>query len=217
MDPLFLDMLLRLCLALGAGGLVGLERERRDRPAGLRTHILVCVGSTLIMLISSHVSPDLDRTRIAANIVTGIGFLGAGTIFRAGSGIQGLTTAAGLWVVAGIGMGIGAGGVLLSLSLVAAVLVYAVNHYLRGVEDRMVREFDDLTLRITRGSSALAAVFEEFERKGVRTDGLRWLDQDTTAEEAAVRLRVRLPAAVSPEALTPSLTRLEGVRGVDWE
>ena len=217
MDPLFLDMLLKLCLSVGAGGLVGLERERRDRPAGLRTHILVCLGSTLIMLISSHVSPDLDRTRIAANIVTGIGFLGAGTIFRAGSGIQGLTTAAGLWVVAGIGMGVGAGGVLLSLALVTAVLVYGVNHWLRGVEERVVREFEELTIRISRGSDALATVLQELERREVRTDGLRWLDPDGNGEEAVVRLRVRLPDSGSTDELTSWLTRQDGVRAVEWE
>src|SRR5437867_3983926 len=107
----FADMLLRLLLAMLMGGLVGMEREQRDRPAGLRTHLIVCAGSALITLVSSRFGGDrFDPGRIAAQIVSGIGFLGAGTIFRSGSVVRGLTTAAGLWVVAGIGMAIAAGG-----------------------------------------------------------------------------------------------------------
>src|SRR5687767_6958282 len=99
------EMILRLAVALAAGTLVGVERERRDRPAGLRTHILVCTGSALITLVSIGMAPGhSDPTRIAAQIVSGIGFLGAGTIFRSGAFVRGLTTAAGLWMVAGIGM-----------------------------------------------------------------------------------------------------------------
>src|SRR6476620_3521703 len=106
-----LEMVLRLGLSFLVGGLVGFERERRDRPAGLRTHILVCMGSTLITLVSREIAGGhADPGRVAAQIVSGIGFLGAGTIFRAGNSVRGLTTAAGLWVVAGIGMGIGTGG-----------------------------------------------------------------------------------------------------------
>src|SRR5690348_13480184 len=103
----FLDMLLRLGTATLMGGLVGVEREQRDRPAGLRTHLLVCLGSTLITIVSIEMGgTHYDPARIAAQIVSGIGFLGAGTIFRSGSVVRGLTTAAGLWVVSGIGMAI---------------------------------------------------------------------------------------------------------------
>ncbi|PTM54735.1 MgtC/SapB family protein [Desmospora activa] len=108
---------IRLLIATALGGLIGWERERNNHPAGFRTHILVCVGSTLIMLISIYgfapfmaesqvrFSPD----RIAAQVVSGIGFLGAGTILRQGYTVSGLTTAASLWVVAGIGLAVGCG------------------------------------------------------------------------------------------------------------
>jgi putative Mg2+ transporter-C (MgtC) family protein len=99
-----------LLLAAFLGGLVGWERERRDRPAGLRTHILVCLGSALITLVSIHLSGTrFDPGRIAAQIVSGIGFLGAGTIIQGRGSVRGLTTAATLWLVASIGLGIGLG------------------------------------------------------------------------------------------------------------
>ena len=105
-----MQMMARLALAVVLGGLVGLERQMHRRSAGLRTHILVCLGSCLIMLTSMHVFDiynarvALDPARIAAGVITGIGFLGAGAIIRDREGVKGLTTAASLWVVAGIGL-----------------------------------------------------------------------------------------------------------------
>lgn len=115
MQPYGLEAILRLLLAVVVGGLVGLEREIHDRPAGLRTHILVCLGAALIMLISMRVSLSMvgitesDPARIAAQVVSGIGFLGAGTILREGATVRGLTTAASLWMAAALGLGAGAG------------------------------------------------------------------------------------------------------------
>jgi len=113
------EELLRVVVAAGLGGLVGLERELREREAGFRTHLLVSVGSCLFTLVSAYGFHEFlvnggsivraDPTRIAAQIVTGIGFLGAGAIIRQGFSVRGLTTAATLWVVAAIGMASGAG------------------------------------------------------------------------------------------------------------
>lgn len=113
----------KLLIAAVLGGLIGWERERRGRPAGLRTHLLVCVGVTLIMLVSEHIFVQyqvykqdsilrIDPARIASQVVTGIGFLGAGTIMRFKGSVRGLTTAASLWVVAGVGLAIGSGFIL---------------------------------------------------------------------------------------------------------
>lgn len=110
----------RITLAMFLGGLIGLERERHGRPAGFRTHILVCVGASLFMLVSEQIFTKyqyltessvarIDPARIAAGIVTGIGFLGAGTIMKHETTVRGLTTASCLWVVAGIGMAVGTG------------------------------------------------------------------------------------------------------------
>src|SRR3954465_10007064 len=100
-----LSVALKLFLAAILGGMIGLEREIRDKPAGLRTNILICVGSTLFMSISN----GFGDTRISAQIITGIGFLGAGAVLHSHGFVMGLTTAATIWVVAGIGMALGSG------------------------------------------------------------------------------------------------------------
>ena len=128
-SPLELTMVLRLIVAAILGGIVGMERGSGDRPAGFRTHILVCVGSALFMLVSIYGFDDIapvtttleddigtrrDTARIAAQVVSGIGFLGAGTILHEGLTIKGLTTAASLWIVSAIGLAVGSGMYLLS-------------------------------------------------------------------------------------------------------
>jgi putative Mg2+ transporter-C (MgtC) family protein len=127
-----LTTLLRLALAVVLGGLIGFERETEGKPAGLRTHALVCLGAALFMLISIQ-SPEffpgaktVDPGRIAAGVVTGIGFLGAGTIMQAKGSVKGLTTAASIWAVAAIGLAIGVGYYI--TAAVATALALAVLH-----------------------------------------------------------------------------------------
>ncbi|MBU3911016.1 MAG: MgtC/SapB family protein [Candidatus Omnitrophica bacterium] len=110
------QIILRLVAGAVLGGLVGFERERHNKKiAGFRTHILVCVGSTLIMLTSIHIfelyagMATVDPARIAAGVITGIGFLGAGTIIRSDTSVTGLTTAASLWTISGVGLAVGCG------------------------------------------------------------------------------------------------------------
>jgi len=120
-----IELAIRILLAVILGGLIGSEREAHDRPAGLRTHILVCVGSTLFTIISvSFTGQYIDASRVAAGIVTGIGFLAAGAIFRAEKHVQGLTTAADIWVIAAIGIAIGIG--YYSAALMSALVVFIV-------------------------------------------------------------------------------------------
>jgi len=102
-----IETIFRLALAIALGGLIGFERELKHRPAGLRTHMLVSLGATVFTIIS--LSFDVEPSRIAAGIVTGIGFLGAGSIIAQKGHIRGITSAATLWVVAGIGLSIGVG------------------------------------------------------------------------------------------------------------
>lgn len=127
-----ISILLRLAVAVVLGGVIGLERETEGKPAGLRTHALVCLGSALFMMISIK-SPDffpgaktVDPGRIAAGVVTGIGFLGAGTILRAGGSVKGLTTAASIWAVAAIGLAVGVGYYL--MAMITTGLALAVLH-----------------------------------------------------------------------------------------
>ncbi|AJF59992.1 MAG: MgtC/SapB family protein [Candidatus Diapherotrites archaeon] len=118
------DLFVRLLLAAGLGALIGFEREIDDEPAGLRTHMLICIGATLFTIVSTQFVGASDTSRIAAGVVTGIGFLGAGTIFRSENRVRGLTTAADLWVLAAAGIAIGIGYYLAAVS--AAVIVFAI-------------------------------------------------------------------------------------------
>ena len=124
------DTLLRVAVAAALGGAIGLERELDEKAAGLRTHMLVSIGSALFTLVGAYgfagyASGSVDPSRIAAQIVTGIGFLGAGAIIRQGLAIRGLTTAATLWVVAAIGMACGAGYYWPALA-VTALTIFAL-------------------------------------------------------------------------------------------
>lgn len=137
------DLYYRIIIAFFLSGLIGFEREFFGHEAGLRTHILVCVGSTLIMLTAINLSaiyrPQLsvDPSRIAANVVTGIGFLGAGAIMRSQEGVRGLTTASSLWVVAALGLSIGCG--FLKLSVFVTIVVLSVLWFLRKIEKAVLR------------------------------------------------------------------------------
>lgn len=111
-DVFRLDLMLQLALAVVLGGAIGLERELGGKPAGLRTNILICIGSVLYTKLSIALGVAGDSSRVAAQIVTGVGFIGAGTILHARGAVVGLTSAATIWVVAAIGVSLGAGLVL---------------------------------------------------------------------------------------------------------
>ena len=127
MTELFQGDLGKLALSFALGMVVGLEREISDKPAGLRTNVLICLGSTLFTLASVKMSDmNADPTRIAAQIVSGIGFLGAGAIMREGEHVTGLTTAATIWMVAAVGMAIGLGLPMLAAAFTAATLLVQI-------------------------------------------------------------------------------------------
>jgi len=119
----YAEILVRLVLAVIFGGLIGLEREVVHKPAGIRTHMLVCLGSALFTLITIDAFPIGDPIRIAAAIAMGIGFLGAGTIFKAKSEVHGLTTAASIWTVAAVGMGVALGEYFITITAVILALM----------------------------------------------------------------------------------------------
>lgn len=127
------DTVLNLLLAAGLSGLIGLERELHLRNAGLRTHMMVGLGAALFTMAGLDLGTD--PSRVAAQIVTGIGFLGAGAIFRSGETIKGLTTAAGLWTVAGIGMAVGAG--LSTMAVAATLIALFILYALLPIVDRI--------------------------------------------------------------------------------
>jgi putative Mg2+ transporter-C (MgtC) family protein len=149
------DILLRLALASIFGALIGIERERKDWAAGLRTHMMVSVGACLIMMVSAFGFSDilgtkniaLDPSRVAAQVVSGIGFLGAGSIIFSKQGIiRGLTTASGLWTVAGIGLATGSGMFLAAVAttLIALLILWG----LKPLEDKVFKKFRHMSLKI---------------------------------------------------------------------
>ncbi|MBP8823410.1 MAG: MgtC/SapB family protein [Flavobacteriales bacterium] len=155
------EVLVRLSLAALFGGLIGLERGRKNWVAGLRTHMLVCVGSCLIMIVSAFGFADilgapnvqLDPSRIAAQVVSGIGFIGAGAILfvKQGTGtIRGLTTAAGLWTVAAIGLATG-GGLYFAASATTAIALMIL-WALQPLEQAYLRKYKQITLEIIAGA-----------------------------------------------------------------
>ena len=161
MDPDHIAMTLRLVAALVIGGAIGLERSYHGRPAGFRTHALVCLSTALLMLVTVYETrwfPDLsqgritlDPTRMTQGIMTGIGFLGAGTIMKEGLSVRGLTTAASIWVTAAIGVLIGIG--FYFPAVVATLLTLGTLSMFRWIENRMPTQFyANFVVRFARGS-----------------------------------------------------------------
>lgn len=132
-------MIVRLAVSILIGGLIGIEREIEHKPAGLRTIILVCLGSTIFMLLGLNFSElGFAIDRIVAGVITGIGFLGAGAIIRAKGEVHGLTTAATIWLASGLGLAIGAG--YYSLAIIATILILVVLRLLGFVERAVTRD-----------------------------------------------------------------------------
>ena len=161
-----LDLALRLLLAAVLGAIIGLEREVHDHPAGMRTHLLVSVGSAAFTVLSIFAFPGSDTGRVAAQIVTGVGFLGAGAILKEGATIRGLTTAASLWAVAAVGMAAGAGawgvaGVLTTIAIVSLWPLRIITYRLVG------RNQHRLFLKLTTADPhRLGAVVETISERG---------------------------------------------------
>ena len=140
-DVTYLAIVIRIVAAVICGGLIGLERGMKNRPAGLRTYMLVCVGSCIVMLTNQYVVQILggEPTRLAAQVVSGIGFLGAGTIIvTRRNQIKGLTTAAGLWAAAGIGIALGIG--FYEVAVVGSLAIFSVMTLLQKMDNKMHRK-----------------------------------------------------------------------------
>ena len=218
------EVAVRLAVAAALTGAVGLEREFRERAAGLRTHMLVGVGSALFTIVSAYAWGDFifdrtqgtafDPTRIAAQIVTGIGFLGAGVIIRQGLSIRGVTTAAGLWVAAAIGMAVGAG--YWGAALIGTGVVLVGLGPLRMAEGWVVRRRrEGGTLEIDlRPEEPLAPVLSVLENRRARVSRIH-LEEEETGRQ--LRLEVRMPPGISGRDLVEELTRLDEVTGVRWD
>ena len=213
--------IIRLCIALVLGGVIGYERQARHKAAGLRTHVLVCVGSCLCMIISINIAIEYswlygygnsDPERIAAQVISGVGFLGAGTILANQKGriVHGLTTAAGLWAVAALGLVVGAG--YLVLAVVATILIFIVLTVFVRLDERVKLRHClscsiDVTMKNTVGQ--LRRLWESFERHHIAVESFRVL----SAEEAQ-EARLRLSVSASGMDESEIIGVLVGIKGV---
>lgn len=225
----FHEMAARLALAGLCGAIVGAEREWRDRTAGFRTHILVCVGSTVFMLVSQYgfghfvenIHGDLrpnvmiDPQRTAAQIVTGIGFLGAGAIFQSRSSVKGLTTAASLWAMAAIGMAVGTGQYALALTC-TAMLIFVLTG-LRTVSRRLKRlhttERASVQLALS-SDQTMSTVFDSLHSWKADITHVRTSLAEDESYRRVLRMEVDLPMGAPPTALVTRLAEVEGVSDV---
>jgi putative Mg2+ transporter-C (MgtC) family protein len=223
-DLSWVEILLRVVLAAALGGAIGFERELREREAGFRTHLLVSVGAALFTMVSAYAWTDwrfsteaglvFDPTRIAAQVVTGIGFLGAGAIIRQGLSVRGLTTAATLWVVAAIGMATGAG--YYPAAVITTVLVIVSLWPLRIVAHRLSERFrpEEGRLAVELGAGATTvSVLEAVEQAGAQVSALEFEDE---GDRRRVDVRVRLRTGRSAAELIDALSQAEDVRGARW-
>jgi putative Mg2+ transporter-C (MgtC) family protein len=218
------ESLLRLALAALLGGLIGVERELREREAGLRTHLLVSLGSALFTIVGAYGFQAFldsgasvvraDPTRIAAQIVTGIGFLGAGAIIRQGLSVRGLTTAATLWVVAAVGLASGAG--YYSVAVITTALVLLALWPLRILAYRILVRFrpeDGRLLVALPAGQPPGEVIDEVEKTGAR---IASLEVSQEGDRRRLAFDVVLPRDVPAARIVARIADLEHVAEVRW-
>jgi len=212
-----LELLGRLLLAALLGSVIGLERERLNWAAGLRTHMLVCAGSALVMLVSTFGFEDvrgvvLDPSRVAAQVVSGIGFLGAGSILLRGEVVRGLTTAASLWAVAGVGLAAGGGMVVASVGATAIVL--AILAGVKPLERRFIAQRQQRTLLLVaeRGGLTLGTLHEALGPGRVRVK--RFIVQQSDDDPDTDDISVSFSRTSGPEfaAICETLQNIACVR-----
>jgi len=217
---LTMTMVFKLLFSLSLGGLIGLEREFNKHPAGLRTHILVALGSTTFMLLGYHSTQNIgdpgssiDPTRMAAGIVTGIGFLGAGAIMKEGVNVRGLTTAASIWVVASVGISVAAE--LYIPAVVTTILSLVVLLTFSRAEMRMGTKEVHGSILIKGDSfkglpGAVANTFEE------HMVGIDSMDLKREAGHVVLKYHVHLPRGLTIQKLIHILSKEKKITHIEW-
>lgn len=214
----YVEIFLRLFLAGILGGVIGFEREQTHRPAGFRTHILVCLGSALVMITSEfifdryHLSTNLDPARLGAQVISGIGFLGAGTIIREGINVRGLTTAASLWAVSCVGIAAGIG--FYEGAVIATVLIFLTLIALKRTEKLLIRKnkLRVVYVESENVSGQIGQITGAFERSGVEVRNIEFISEDT--DKLLVKILVREADSASKRQLISELHEIKGIRNV---
>jgi putative Mg2+ transporter-C (MgtC) family protein len=214
------DIIIRLCLSFVAGTIIGFERASKHQVAGLRTHVIICLGATLLMLLSIWLPQEYsymkngDPGRIAAQVVSGIGFLGAGAMIRLGNNVRGLTTAASLWLIAAVGMAVGAGQFL--AAAITEGLALAALCGLGELERRVFPAERNKTLELqfknsTPDMNKLLSTVKSF---GVRVQSMD-IDQAFDKKGAKLKLLVGFPSTTDITQLIKALKDIKGLENVD--
>jgi len=213
------DMLIKLLLSCVLGGIIGIERESVNRPAGFRTHMLVSIGSTLVMMINAIMTSaygelvNLDPGRFGAAVISGIGFLGAGTIIKEGNSVKGLTTAASLWTVACIGLAIGAG--YYSLSIITTLTVLVILELFARIEKNIIKKRRQLVLRIVSENTP-GQIGKIGDVTGFHKCLIQDIDLDHQSDQTAViTLALKYPKAFDLTFLMDDLSALSGLKSVE--
>jgi putative Mg2+ transporter-C (MgtC) family protein len=211
-----------LVLAFILGGLIGFERELHGRAAGLRTHILVCVGSALLMLTSMHIFylyheiTKIDPGRIAAGVITGIGFLGAGTILRFKASVRGLTTAASLWAVAGVGLAIGSGFYLGAYTATALVL-FAL-FFLTKLERALVRKDWYKILAVETKGQAQQLMDIRSVLSGYKVEIRDFeIKKKPDSDNIKMEMNLKLITDRQDDQILTDIIHIKGVEGAGWQ
>jgi len=213
------EIIFKLALAGILGGVIGLERESLNRPAGLRTYTLVCVGSALAMVVSLDMyfqyyqTVNADPGRIAAQVISGIGFLGAGTIMREGATVRGLTTAAGLWVVACIGLAVVAG--LYIPAIATTILILFILIYFIRFEERFtgLREFKGLVMLVEDRPGQVGIIGSILGDLGVLIKNIQLTRVE--GEDLEIELLIQLPSNLTINDVVNELSEVKGLRNID--
>lgn len=209
------SIMIRLLLAVICGGIIGIERGRAGRPAGFRTHILVCLGSTLAILTNQYIYQEYgisDPTRIGAQVISGIGFLGAGTIIVTGrQQVKGLTTAAGLWTTACMGLAIGIG--FYKAAVVTCILIWFVTVALHKFDNYMLAKskFMDMYIEFD-GTSSVNTVLESIKSNMITIEGIEILKPTNKNSSAiAAILTLHLSAKQARLDVVATICQTDGV------
>ncbi|MFA5500206.1 MAG: MgtC/SapB family protein [Candidatus Omnitrophota bacterium] len=215
-------IIFRLVLSAVLSGILGFEREFHGRAAGFRTHILLCVGTTLIMITSVHIFDvysgrvPIDPARLAAGVVTGIGFLGAGTIMRYKASVRGLTTAASLWVVTGVGLAVGS-GLYFGAIITTAIAVIALMFFGR-LEHVMIRKdwYKTMIIESGDGLGQLGKIREVLGEYGVDITDFE-VGRSTDGARMILKIGVKLSTSRHTAVMIQDVSRIEGVKSAKWE
>lgn len=225
MTPSEAEIALRIVVAVVLGGLIGLERELNDHPAGLRTHISVALGAALFTIAGTYgfdefatdrnsTNVDISVERVASNIVVGVGFLGGGAILKYGATVKGLTTAASLWVTAAIGMGVALGSYFATVVTAAALLLALVGLRAprRWIAERWVRSRETVVIRLAPGAGSSGVVAALNDIDGVTIRSLRVHDHDG---QTVLTVDVSGSAGIELEETVGPLIHRDDVESVD--